>query len=195
MRTINVKPVEIIGHCDACLTLDDEFQIVGKRLENPRQSALCLRAISHMPLVVSLLQSEQHFFAHSICPDCLSHLDRTICVVFLLGHADKWELCQAISEYHRLRRQYQEPAFARQLRLEACRHQNLGEYLEAARKMEAALEELKRYVAFSPAPLANSQGDPSPTIPAAESDTEPCEPGSPSGPSPAWSKPEPNGSS
>jgi hypothetical protein len=184
MRTINVKPVEIIGNCDAQLTLDDEFQIEGKKLKNPRQSTLCLRALSHLPLLVTLLQSDKHFFTHLTCPDCLSRLDQTICVVFLLGHADKWELCQAISEYHRLNRQVKEPALARELRLEAIRLQSLGEYPDAVRKMEAALKELKRLPLFSPAPQANTRGDPSHTLPAVGNNTESPQPGAPTGPQP-----------
>jgi hypothetical protein len=194
VRTINVKPVEIIGNCAADLTLDDEFQIEGKKLKNPRQSTLCLRAISHLPLLITLLQSGKHFYTHLTCPDCLSRLDQTICVVFLLGHADKWELCQAISEYNRLHRLAKEPALARELRLEAIRHQHLGEYLEAARKMEAALTELKRLPLFSPAPQANTQGDPSHTLPADGSDIESPQPGEPSGSPPTRHKSEPNGS-
>lgn len=191
MKTINVKPVEIIGDCDAHLTLDDEFQIEGMKLKNPGQSALCLRALSHLPSRVLLLQSEEHFFAHLICPDCLSRLDQTICVVFLLGHADKWELCQAISEHNRLRRQGKEPVQARKLRLEAIEHQKLGEYPEATRKMKAALKELKHFVAFS---SVAEVADTSITIPTPGSDTHSPQPGSLLEPPPSWDNFKLNGS-
>lgn len=144
MKTIKVKPVEITGNCRANLTLDDEFQIEGMRLENPRQSSLCFLALGHFPPIVSQLQSENHFLAHVVCPDCLSRLDQENRVVYLLGHADKWELCQAISEYRRLCGECEEPEVAKQLRVEATQHQNRGEYAEATRKMAAALAELKR---------------------------------------------------
>jgi hypothetical protein len=105
MKTIKVKPVEIIGDCRANLTLDDEFQIKGMRLENPRQSNLCFLALAHLPPVVAQLQAGNFFFAHVCCPDCVSRLECEHRVTFLLGHADKWELCQAMSEYRRLCRQ------------------------------------------------------------------------------------------
>ena len=155
MKTINVKPVELIGSCRAKLTLDDEFQIKGMNLENPRGSKLCFLALGHLPPIISQLQRGDQFFAHATCPDCLSRLDRENCVVFLLGHADKWALCQAISEYRRMYRHAQplhaerlrhaeEPETCRQLRIAAIRYQKQGEYSKAAQKMTAAVEELKR---------------------------------------------------
>ena len=143
MRTINVRPVEIIGDCPANLTSDDEFQIVGVRLENPRQSNLCFLAFCHFPMMVWQLQSESRFFSHSSCPGCISRLDQENRVVFLLGHADKWELCQIISEYRRLCREHGEPETASRLRVEAIQHQDRGEYQEALRVMKAALRELQ----------------------------------------------------
>lgn len=145
MKTINIKPVEIIGNCRAKMSLDDEFQIEGMRLKNPRQCHICFLALGNFPPVISRLQSGNHFFAHVNCPDCLSRLDQENRVVFLLGHADKWELCQAISEYCRLCRQCaREPERARHLSEAALRHQHLGEYEEATERMKEALAELQR---------------------------------------------------
>ena len=148
MRTILVKPVEIVGNCRASLTPNDEFQIRGMRLENPRQSNLCFLALGHFPPTIAQLQQDNHFYAHVICPECLSHLGVENSVTFLLGHADKWELCQTISEYHRLWKQYPESEISRQLRVEATQHQKRGEYAEATQKMKAALAEMKRLVIF-----------------------------------------------
>ena len=64
--------------------------------------------------------------------------------MFLLGHADKWELCQAISEYLELCKQYEESEEARKLKEEAIQHQDRGEYAEAAEKMRGALKEMER---------------------------------------------------
>lgn len=147
MKTINVKPVELIGNCRARLTLDDEFQINGMNLENPRGSKLCFLALGHLPPIISQLQRGDQFFAHATCPDCLSRLDRENCVVFLLGHTDKWALCQAISEYRRLCRhaqQTEEPESSRRLRIAAIQYQKQGDHSKAAQKMAAAVEELKR---------------------------------------------------
>ena len=146
MRTIKIKPVEIIGNCAAHLTLDDEFQIEGVTLKNPRQSKICLRAISYFPPIVVQLQRETRCFTHFTCPDCLSHLEPGHRVVFLLGHLDKWELCQAMSAYDRLCGECEEPEPARQLRDEALRHQDQGEYAQALQKMTAAVEALKRAI-------------------------------------------------
>jgi uncharacterized repeat protein (TIGR04076 family) len=145
MRTINVKPVEIVGYCRAQLTPDDEFQIDGTRLKNPGQHNCCLLALSHFGPVVSRLQKGNRFYAHVCCPDCLAHLGQSNHVVFLLGHADKWELCQAISEYRRLCRQCgEEPEPARHLRVAAGQYQERGEYDAAAEQMRLALAELKQ---------------------------------------------------
>lgn len=144
MKTIKIKPVKITGKCRANLTSDDEFQIKGMNLENPGHSRLCFQALGHFPPIIIQLQQGNHFFAHATCPDCLSPQNGENCVTFLLGHADKWDLCQAISEYRRFGEKYPEPESARQLRLEATRHQQRGEFSEATKKMKAALAELKR---------------------------------------------------
>jgi uncharacterized repeat protein (TIGR04076 family) len=148
VRTINVKPVEIAGNCRANLTVEDEFQIRGMQLENPRQSRLCLQALSHLPPIVTQLQRETHCFAHVICSDCLSRQGLENGVVFLLGHADKWELCQAISAYDRLCDEREEPQTTRQLKAEAIQHLDRDEYSQAVQKMKAALEALKRAIAL-----------------------------------------------
>lgn len=146
MRTIYVKPVEIIGNCRANLTSDDEFRIKGSNLENPRQSNVCYRALAHFPPIVNLLQQENRFYALLLCPECPSQPGAENSVTFLLGHEDKWELCQMISDYHRLWKQCPESDSTRQLRVEATQHQKRGEYVEATEKMKAALAEMKRLV-------------------------------------------------
>ena len=146
MRTINIKPVEIFGDCLADLTLDDQFQVKEMKLDIPRACTLCFQALSYFPPIILQLQQENHFYAHATCgADCVTDPDSETCVTFLLGHADKWDLCQAISEYRRLRRRYPEPDSARQLWIEATQCQKQGEFVEAAQKMESALQELQRY--------------------------------------------------
>lgn len=147
MRTIKIKPVEIIGKCSANLSPDDEFEIEGMRLKTPGRCNLCFLALGQLPPIISQLQYGKHFFAHATCPDCQSRLDKENHVVFLLGHADKWELCQAISEYCRLCRECaKEPVVSRRLTAEALRYQSAGDYSMAAQKMTAALAELKRVI-------------------------------------------------
>jgi hypothetical protein len=147
MRTIKVKPVEIIGQCRANLSPDDEFEIEGMRLKNLEPCNLCFLALGQLPPIISQLQCGKHFFAHATCPDCQSRLDKENHVVFLLGHADKLELCQAISEYCRLCRACEkEPVVSRRLTAEALRYQNQGDYSTATQKMTAALAELKRVI-------------------------------------------------
>lgn len=146
MKTINVKPTHIIGACPAALTLADEFQIEGLRLNNPRTSTLCFLAISQLPIGQGIwqLQSGERFFSHISCPGCTLTPEQENRVVFLLAHADKWELSQTISAYLRLSQQRQEPEAARRARDEAMQHQERGEYSEAAAKMRLALQELER---------------------------------------------------
>ena len=151
MQTIRVKPVEIIGRCRAGLTPEDEFRIEGPRLVNPQRSNLCVFALGQFAPVVAQLQRGKRFFAHVACTNCTG-LERENRAVFLLGHADKWELCQALPEYRRLCRDHGEPETARHLRAEAIQHQNRGEYAEAVRKMQAALTELQPSVLPSPWP-------------------------------------------
>lgn len=149
MSTIKVKPVEVVGHCRARLSPGDEFEIKGTRLENLRQSNLCVLALGHLPPIVKQLQGGKHFYAHLTCPECLAREGQKNRVVFLLGHADKWALCQAISEYRRLcRRLGEEPVLAGQLGQEATHHQKQGDYSKAALKMVAAVAELKRNLAL-----------------------------------------------
>jgi uncharacterized repeat protein (TIGR04076 family) len=147
MRTINVKPAEISGRCRANLTADDEFQIRDSNLENPRQSRVCYRALANFPPIVDLLQQNNHFYALVLCPECPARSGCENSVTFLLGHADKWDLCQTIAEYRRLWKNCPESEPARQLRMAATRHQNQGEYTQAAETLKAALAEMKRLLA------------------------------------------------
>jgi hypothetical protein len=146
MKTINIKPVQIIGSCPAGLTLADRFQIVGMRLENPGGSKICFLALSQIPIGQGIwqIQSEERFFSHVSCPGCIPNLERENRVVFLLGHADKWELCQIISEYLRLCKQHEEPELALKLKVVAIQQQDQGEYSAATQTMKAALEEFMR---------------------------------------------------
>jgi hypothetical protein len=143
-RIINVKPVEIVGTCPAGLKLTDQFQIAGMRLSNPGNSTICFLAISQIPIGQGIwqVQSEERFFSHVTCPGCISGLGRENRVVFLLGHADKWELCQAISEYISLRKRYGESEPAAKLRDLAIEQQSRGEYSAATDTVKAAIEEL-----------------------------------------------------
>lgn len=139
MQSIKIKPVRITGKCRAGLRLEDEVQVRGVNLENPRQSRVCYRAFSHFSPIIAALQQGDHFYTVVTCPDCMSNARGGDCVDFLLGHADKWELCQAIVAYRQLREQLPEPAAARQLRAAATEHQRRGEFVEAAETMYAAL--------------------------------------------------------
>lgn len=147
MKTISIRPVKVIGHCPANLTLEDEFEVEGMNLRNAGGSAICFLALGHFPISMWQLQSESRFFSHASCPGCISRPDEEHRVVFLLGHTDKWELCQTISEYLALCMQYEEPEAARRLKEGAIQHQNRGEYSDAAQKMRAALREMKRVAA------------------------------------------------
>jgi hypothetical protein len=146
MKTIKIKPVQVIGNCPVGLTLADEFLIEGLRLENPNESRICFLSISQLPIGQGIwqLQSEERFFSHVSCPGCTLHPDQENRVVFLLGHADKWKLCQLISEYLALSKQYGESDIARQAKEAAILYQNRGQYLQATHQMEMALQELKQ---------------------------------------------------
>lgn len=144
MKTILLKPVEVIGRCPANLSPDDVLQIKDMNLVNPERHNTCFLALSHFPPMVWQLQSESRFFSHASCPGCTSELEQENRVVFLLGHEDKWDLFQVISEYLKLRKQLGETKEAVAFRDEAIRFQNRGEYSEALDPMRKALEELKR---------------------------------------------------
>ena len=145
MQIIKIKPVEIIGACRAGITIEDEFQITGMRLENPKQSNICLLALSFLPPTVTQLQRENRCLAHISCPDCISSLEQENCVTFLLGHADKWEFCQLFSEYQALCDECtEEPESAKQLRQEAHHYLKMGGYVLATEKMQDALQILQR---------------------------------------------------
>ena len=146
MKTINIKPVQVIGSCPAGLTLADEFQFAGMRLENPKNSSICFLAVSQIPIGQGIwqVQSEERFFSHVTCPGCIADLEQENRVVFLLGHADKWELCQSISEYLRLSKKYEESDLAVKLKNVAMQQQGGGEYSAAAETMQAAVKALTR---------------------------------------------------
>jgi hypothetical protein len=142
---INVRPVQVIGSCPAGLTSEDGFRLEGLRLENPSGSRLCFLAIGQIPLGQGIwqLQNDERFFSHVSCPSCTTRPDQERRVVFLLGHEDKWALCEHISEYLRLVRGRTEPDAARQAREEAILCQKRGEYVQATHQMALALGLLK----------------------------------------------------
>ena len=144
MRIINVKPVETVGTCPAGLKLTHEFQIEGMRLVNPGNSTICFLAVSQIPIGQGIwqVQSGEGFFSHVTCPGCISDLGRENRVVLLLGHVDKWQLCQTISAYIILRKKHGEPESAVRLRDAAIEQQNRGDYSAAADTMKAAVKEL-----------------------------------------------------
>ena len=144
MKTISVKPVHIMGRCPANLTPDDAFEIEGMCLRNSRGSQICFLALSHFPMSIWQLQNESRFFSHVSCPGCISKPDEENRVIFLMGHKDKWELCQTISEYLAFCKRYVESDTAKLLKEEAIRLQNRGEYSEATQRMRVALQEMKR---------------------------------------------------
>ncbi|MBN2002269.1 MAG: GNAT family N-acetyltransferase [Anaerolineae bacterium] len=141
MKRIVVKPTEIIGKCPLDLTTEDEFQIAGMRLENPANSTLCFQAISQLPIGQGVwqLQNEERFFSHVSCPGCTTDPDHENRVVFLLGHADKWDLCRLISAYLRLSKTCEEPEEALKLKETAIEQQDRGDYEAAAKTMRSAL--------------------------------------------------------
>jgi len=148
MKTIKIKPVQIIGQCRAGLTVDDECQIKGMNLAAVGRSKLCFLALGHFAPIVAQLQSGKRFYAHLACPDCLSRRDQENGVEFLLGHADKWALCRAISDYYHLSGLGPESEAAKQLKAEARQLQTAGSYGPATQKMVQAVAELKRAVAL-----------------------------------------------
>lgn len=144
MPKINIKPVEILGDCPADLQFEDVVHIEGMNLNNPRGKNICFLALTHFPIMIWQLQSEERFFSHASCPGCISQLDQENRVVFLLGHADKWDLCQLISKYLRLCKEHEETQPASTLKTEAIELQNQGKFAEAALKMKKAVEIMQR---------------------------------------------------
>lgn len=145
VNTIKVKPVQVIGNCPIGLNEEDAFQIDGLRLVNPKGSSLCFLALSQFPIGQGIwqLQSGGRFFSHVSCPGCTLQPDQENRVVFLLGHGDKWPLCQLISQYLTLSQYQAEPDAAHQAKEEAMRLQDRGQYTQATRKMEMAVRALK----------------------------------------------------
>lgn len=144
MNSIKIKPIEVLGDCPAGLTLKDELRIAGMTLENPQGSEVCFLAVCHFPIAVWGLQAGERFFAHASCPGCTSDLASENRVVFLLGHQDKWELSQLISEYLRLSKKVVESESAQRRKAEAIALQNQGEYSQATEVMRSALKDLRR---------------------------------------------------
>ena len=141
---VNIRPVEIIGHCPAGLTLGDECQLEGMELKNPKSSRVCWLALSQLPIGQGIwqVQSGERFFSHVSCPGCIADLEHENRVVFLLGHGDKWELCQIIAEYLKYCKSSSEPALAKELKEIAIGQQSRGEYEAATETMKTALKEL-----------------------------------------------------
>jgi hypothetical protein len=138
--------VEIIGECPAGITPKDEVYINGMQLENPRNHNVCFLAITHFPIMVWQLQSDDRFFSHASCPGCTTRMKDENRVVFLLAHEDKKELSQLISDYVRLNKNGEETESARRLKEEAIKLQEQGNFSSATNRMKAALNVLRESV-------------------------------------------------
>lgn len=140
MQRIQISPVEIIGNCPAELKVGDVLQIEGMRIINPEKNKLCFLMLSQIPNVIWQLQSDQRFFSHVSCPGCTLSLQMENRVVLLLGHADKWELCQLISEYRRLIKLRGENQRATKLIERAIQLQNESQFTKATKVMRQAID-------------------------------------------------------
>ena len=145
-RVRRIRVAAVRGACNARLEVGDTFQLESLSITPRGNDRVCFLAVSQLPIGQGVwqLQSEERFFSHVSCPGCIAGPERENRVVFLLGHADRWRLCQLISEYLELSKSAGEPEAARQLSQEAIAHQKRGEYDEAAHKTELALQELRR---------------------------------------------------
>ena len=156
-RVIFFQPVEIRGTCPAGLRTGRRFTVQGMSLLRTAgdDSGACLASMAHWLPSLWQLESGRRFFAHASCPGCT--MGRAFPatapaaagpeppenrVVFLGGHADKWELCQAISKYRRVSRVAGENESARALRREAMERQNRGDFEGACQCMVRAVAEL-----------------------------------------------------
>ena len=146
MTIIKIKPIRVTGQCRANLTLNDEVQIRGVNVENPGQNRMCYNAFSHFAPTIATLQRGKQFSAVMTCPDCILQEQNGACVDFLLGHADKWKLCEAMAEYRQLCEHCLEPELARRLRTAATQNQQCGEFAAATNKMEAAVTIMREAV-------------------------------------------------
>ena len=89
-------------------------------------------------------RSRSRFFSHVTCPGRITDLDHENQAVFLLGQEDKWDLCQVISEYLCLSKQYGEAESAIYLKEEAISLPNQWMHPKSLHPMREAVEELKR---------------------------------------------------
>lgn len=158
-RPIFFQPVEITGSCPAGLTNDHRFTVKGMTLVEasggggsphggrafwPDTNVGCLAAMAHWLPSLWQLQGGKRFFAHASCPGCTTGRAPENRVVFLGGHADKWELCDAISQYLRTVRAAGENEAATAFKRQALELQDQGDFEGARRCMAQALAELAR---------------------------------------------------
>ncbi len=145
---LRAEAVEVLGVCPAGLSVGEEFPVGGAGADGLTVTPgavrpVCVWAAGAFAPTVWQLRAGSRFFGHASCPGCTidpAHENR---VVFLLGHADKWDLCRLISEYLRLRRDHGEPPSAAALSTRAMAHQEGGDFAAAAEAMRQAVEALR----------------------------------------------------
>ena len=122
MKTIRVKPVEIIGECPIGISFKDEFLIEGIEIKNPKKSKICFLAISHLYYGIWGIQNNQVLINHSTCPGCINNLESENRISFLMAFPENWKLGEKITKYNEIIQQIEESEVAKKLRLKAEAH-------------------------------------------------------------------------
>jgi uncharacterized repeat protein (TIGR04076 family) len=136
------SPSRIFGVCPAGHQIGDEIAIEGTRVRAVK-GPLCYVALSAFTAQVRQIQRRERVTSHLSCPGCGCEADRENRVVFVLGSEDAWGLSRKFSAYNWERLGGRATtASARYCDL-SWRLTQAGDYAEAERAIEQAIEHLK----------------------------------------------------
>lgn len=136
------SPSRIFGECPAGHQVGDEFILEGT-IVRPVKGPLCYVALSAFTDQVTQIRRRERVTSHLSCPGCSFDSDQENRVVFVLGSEDAWGLSKKFSAYNWARLDGRATEMSARYCDLSWQHTQAGNYAEAERAMEQAIEHLQ----------------------------------------------------
>lgn|GEM_PF-1828130 len=152
MKRVLASPSRIFGLCPAGYQLGDELVIEGT-VVHAVQGPICYVALSAFTDQVTQIQRGERVTSHLSCPGCCFDSGPENRVVFVLGSEGAWSLVRKFSAYNWARldgRATETSAYYCDLCWQLTQ---AGDYAQAERAIEQAMEHLKPVVSEEQVPV------------------------------------------
>jgi uncharacterized repeat protein (TIGR04076 family) len=139
---VRAGPSRVLGVCPAGYQLGDEIVIDGQTVQAVK-GPICYVAMSAFTAQVVQIQQRQRVTSHLSCPGCSSETGPENRVIFVLGSEEAWSLAKKYSAYNWARLDGRATEESQQCCDLCWRLTQSGQYADAERAIEQAMEHLK----------------------------------------------------